>query len=192
MAYQAIFRAASVAAGRGVKTIGKTGMTLGQGAYRYRGPIAAGTIKPVYKAGRFALRNLGPIATAGFVGYEAYQGKDLGEAVVRGGAEGVSLGVATAAFTVGSAAGGALAGATVGSVIPGLGTAAGFVVGAVAGYFGYTGTRNLMNLGFGKKEAPFEQVYGNRRAITMRQASKMVMARTRRPIGNEAQSMHLR
>jgi len=155
--------------GRGSKAA--YGATLGRDVRFYRGI-----------GGKVARRAFQPALSAAFVGYEVSQGRNAAEGVLKGGVEIGALAAGTAGASIGA---GML------SFIPGVGT----LIGGIIGFgVGYSGVHKLLDPGFTTRQAPqFENVYMNRRALTMRQASMMQLAKSSRAaFGNEAQSMHLR
>jgi len=146
------------------------GSTIGRDVKFYRG------------SGKMIGKALGPALSAAFIGYEVSQGKNAAEGVMKGGVEAGALAAGSAGAAIGA---GAL------SFIPGVGT----LVGGFIGFgLGYSGVHKLLDPGFTTRTAPkFENVYMNRRALTMRQASMMELSKTSRAaFGNEASMMHLR
>jgi hypothetical protein len=146
------------------------GSTLGRDVKFYRG------------SGKLLGKALGPALSLGFIGYEVSQGKNAAEGVMKGGVEAGALAAGATGAAIGA---GAL------SFIPGVGT----LIGSFIGFgLGYSGVHKLLDPGFTTRETPkFENVYMNRRALTMRQASMMELAKTSRAaFGNEASMMHLR
>jgi hypothetical protein len=147
------------------------GATLGRDVKFYRG-----------MGGKFLKRATGPLLSAGFIGYEISQGKNAAEGIMKGGVEAGALAAGATGAAIGA---GAL------SFIPGVGT----LIGGFIGFgLGYSGVHKLLDPGFTTRATPeFENVYMNRRALTMRQASMMELAKTSRSaFGNEASMMHLR
>lgn len=166
--------------GAGLKAGGKATGTATKGLYKHRGAIwQSGVAIPargIYGVGKFAVKNVGRIAGPAFIGYEISKGKDLPEGLIRGGAEATRLGAAIAGSVVGQTA----------IPIP--------LVGAlIGGFAGYMGMDEVLKKGFGRSRSSYEEVYQNRRVLTMRQASMMTLARSKRnAFGREASTMHLR
>lgn len=171
--------------------------------------IYGGAIKPAYKAGRFLWRNpglTGGLISGAFVGYEFAKGRDLPEATARAGTEIIGLGAATLAgrmawgtrpllkkagigllgrFGLGARAA-AMGGAALGTTA----AAAAWIAAPIAAYMG---VRAIYDLASYRPHFSFEETYGNRRALTMRQAGLMAMSKTRRnALGREAEMMHIR
>ena len=194
---KALFQAGKAGIGIGGRVGGAAAKTL----YKSRGAIwrtgVAFPARSIYGAGKFAFRH--PYITfaggAGiYGGYTAARGGATGsETLIKCGVEAGATATSFAAWAVGMKAGaiaGTAIGGPVGTVVGG---AAGLILGMIGGERAYSAVKAIGELGYGRRGPSYQDLYQNRRAITMRQASMIALSRSRRnAFGREASSMHLR
>jgi hypothetical protein len=202
MAFAFIGKALFQAGKAGIKVGGRTGGAAAKTLYRSRGAIwQSGVARParaIYGAGKFAFRH--PYMTfAGGAGiYGGYTAATReratgSETLVKGGVEAGATAASFAAWQVGMMAGAAIGTAIGGPVGTVVGGAAGLIFGMVGGERAYSAVKAIGELGYGRRGPSYGEIYQNRRALTMRQASMIALSRSRRnAFGREASSMHLR
>jgi hypothetical protein len=199
MAYALIAKALFQATKFGARTGGRIGGAAAKTIYANRGAIwQSGIVRParaIYgttkTVGGFAFRHPTPLIIGGAVTAGAFnKGRTASENLMGAAVEGTATAAGMGAWGIGATVGAAFGTA----VLPGIGTAVGgFIGGFLASGGVYGGIKAIGKMGYGKKSPEYGEFYLNERALTMRQASMMALAKSQRnPFGREASVMHLR